>query len=171
MEKKLNNKESLESPVKHITLLEYLEKHITLLEKEREELDRKISILRKAKWDLRSPEKSFKCEKKLNNVDAICIGCERAKPLVRGYHDGKEGTFFRYPGDRVEESFERVKNINSTCEEWRKKYQWPPVCGCGGNLTCMCGYKMGFCFQPTDTSCPFCGRQCRIETYEQGALP
>ena len=118
---------------------------------------------------------SFKCPIGFSNADAMCIECNNARPLgtIGQKHIGEEninGFYLTFPGweesifsifipceeEYVQQVFERIFK-GKTCDEWKKKHLYS-FCGCGGQLSCICGYYFEACYAKDGLSCPFCGR-------------
>lgn len=117
----------------------------------------------------------FKCPKGLSNKDAICTKCEDAKPTKSegasfGGKNGIWGFWLKYPDghsselipakrDVIDKKYEELTK-GKTCIEWEKKHIIN-ACGCGGTISCICGYRNSFC-SLINGICPFCGRECEI---------
>lgn len=119
----------------------------------------------------------FKCPKGLTNKDAICTKCEEAKPTksegttcggktrIRGFWlnfpDGHRSELIPAERDILDRKYEKLTK-GKTCIEWDKKHIMN-ACGCGGTISCICGYENSFCSPDlVNKICPFCGREYEI---------
>jgi hypothetical protein len=144
-------------------IIEWLKKHIEILNKGKSDIERKARCLTSAMWELTEAQHRFKCGKGLPSFDAICIGCDKAKPeyceLCAGNGKPIIPTFV-LPGGAIIE-FKDVDWSHRDCLEWKRK-RLGAACGCGGTMSCVCGFRQAFCFPEEKPKCPFCGREAKV---------
>ena len=108
-------------------------------------------------------EYRFECPEKFPNP--VCIDCKYALPRSSLYYTkGKNYYMWKYPGEIIKDHFDGDKQ--RYCIEWEKKVKHN-ACGCGGEMSCGCGYWEDFCFMPSDNPvCPYCGKTVKVTRYK-----
>jgi hypothetical protein len=140
-------------------VLAWLGDHIEILNKESSRIREKMHALYSAKFELSSVKNTLECGKGLPMKDAICIGCDKAKPkYVETWNQGlgRGAPSFKLPGGG-EIEFVRVDWDQRTCSQWERKVLGT-ACGCAGTRSCVCGYSQDTCWIQDASPCPFCGR-------------
>lgn len=144
-------------------------RHINLWKAEIKGLQERITRSEQVLRDLQAEKERFACPAGKTNVEALCGTCERARPRV-----SPQG--FVLPDDSVvSTALIDPATGKGTCWQWERKRRGA-CCGCGGEWTCVCGYREQFCgaalFSPLNAEqaaalrqCPFCGRQVAQRTY------